>query len=209
MAENTAKEARRWCLGRGGQGQGREQRQARVGHLAEPHARGREGLFGLGEEGLGGEAQEQAPRLLLARQGRDLGGPHPQVVHPERHEAAQLPAQHLVQGVGRLRQVAALAEVDAQPGVGQHERGVAHAAGNRLHQAGHGLLERRQIARRPAQRSVLERVARQGGLAEGAQAEALAVADELAIAQPFAIQSENVRRRRHGIEAQELLNPRR
>ena len=44
---------------------------------------------------------------------------------------------------------------------------------------------------------------------KGLQPEALAVAHELAIAQPLAVQGEHVRRRRHGIEAQKLLNPRR
>ncbi len=48
---------------------------------------------------------------------------------------------------------------------------------------------------------MLETVARQGHLAEDPQAETMAVADELAIAQPLAVQGEDVRRRRHGIEA--------
>ena len=48
----------------------------------------------------------------------------------------------------------------------------------------HQLPESRRIAQRTAQRAVLERIARQRRLAEGAQAEAVAVVRELAIAQP-------------------------
>jgi hypothetical protein len=56
---------------------------------------------------------------------------------------------------------------------------------------------------------VLERIALQRGLAEGAQAEAVAVARELAVAQPLAVEREDVRRRRHRLEAGQPLNPRR
>jgi len=173
----------------------------------EAHSGGAEGVLHLGQELLDGEAQQQPARLLLPRQRRHLRGADAQLVHPEGDEPLQLPAQHFVQGLARRRQVAALAEGDPQPGVGEHQRGLLDAPGHPLHQACHQLPEGSRIARRSAQQTVLERIARQGRLAEVAQAEAVAVVQELAIAQPLAVEGEDVRRHGDGVEAQQPAPP--
>ena len=65
-----------------------DQGEADAGDLAEPDAGGGEGLLELGEELLDGEAEEQAPRLLLVGQRRHLGGADAQLVDAEGHQAA-------------------------------------------------------------------------------------------------------------------------
>jgi hypothetical protein len=168
-----------------------------------------EGLLELSQELLHGEAEQQPPRLLLDRQRRHFDRAHPQLVDPERHQAAQLPAQHLITLLGGARQVADLGERHPQPGVRDHQRGLLHSPRQSLDECADERLEGGRIAQRPAQRPGMERVARQGGLAVRPEAVALAVAHELAVAQTRGVQHEDVRRHRHRVETQEALNPRR
>jgi hypothetical protein len=93
----------------------------------------------------------------------------------------------------------------AQPGVGEHQRGLAHRRREPGEQLRHLLAEEHRLAQRAAEQAGVEGLRPKLDAAQLAQLPAVAGVHEAAVAQRRGVEGEDVRRRRHRPHAEQAL----